>query len=208
MRIVEAPPNPSALIESMRDIGYSLGTALADLVDNSLTAGAGTIRIFADTSGPGAESRHPRRWIGDGRGYPARCDEAGGSEPLGGAGAVRPRTLRSGSEDCVLLSMQSTHRRHQAGRSDVQREVGSGLRRRDQSVAGSAPGEPGRHPRGPRSSDNRGRSSSGRSWRPMKETARPRATSSASLMRLDPTLNSCFTDSSRESQGYRRSGSF
>ena len=52
MRIVEAPPNPSALIESMRDIGYSLGTALADLIDNSLTAGAGTIRIFADTSGP------------------------------------------------------------------------------------------------------------------------------------------------------------
>lgn len=52
MRVVEAPPNPSALIESMRDIGYSLGTALADVIDNSLTAGARTIRIFADTSGP------------------------------------------------------------------------------------------------------------------------------------------------------------
>lgn len=50
MRVVEVPPNPSALIESMRDIGYSLGTALADVIDNSLTAGAGTIRIFADTS--------------------------------------------------------------------------------------------------------------------------------------------------------------
>ena len=34
----------------MRDIGYSLGTALADLIDNSLTAGARTIRIVADTS--------------------------------------------------------------------------------------------------------------------------------------------------------------
>ena len=34
----------------MRDIGYSLGTALADLVDNCLTAGAGTVRIIADTS--------------------------------------------------------------------------------------------------------------------------------------------------------------
>ncbi|WP_419838414.1 ATP-binding protein [Candidatus Poriferisodalis sp.] len=34
----------------MRDIGYSLGTALADLVDNCLTAGAHTIRIVADTS--------------------------------------------------------------------------------------------------------------------------------------------------------------
>ena len=41
MRTVEVAPNPSALIESMRDIGYSLGTALADLIDNSLTARAG-----------------------------------------------------------------------------------------------------------------------------------------------------------------------
>ena len=40
MRTVEVAPRPSSLIESMRDIGYSLGTALADLVDNSLTAGA------------------------------------------------------------------------------------------------------------------------------------------------------------------------
>ncbi len=50
LRTVRVPPNPSALIESMRDIGYTLGTALADLVDNSLTAGAQTIRILADTS--------------------------------------------------------------------------------------------------------------------------------------------------------------
>ena len=34
----------------MRDIGYTLGTALADLIDNSLTAGAHTVRIIADTS--------------------------------------------------------------------------------------------------------------------------------------------------------------
>ena len=52
MRTVEVAPRPSSLIESMRDIGYSLGTALADLVDNSLTAGAREIRIFADTVGP------------------------------------------------------------------------------------------------------------------------------------------------------------
>lgn len=50
LRTVEVPPNPSALIESMRDIGYTLGTALADLIDNSLTAGAHTVRIIADTS--------------------------------------------------------------------------------------------------------------------------------------------------------------
>lgn len=34
------------LIESMRDIGYSLETALADIVDNSITAGATDIQIF------------------------------------------------------------------------------------------------------------------------------------------------------------------
>jgi len=38
------------LIESMRDIGYTLETALADIVDNSITAGARSIRIQAETS--------------------------------------------------------------------------------------------------------------------------------------------------------------
>lgn len=38
------------LIESMRDIGYSLETALADVIDNSITAEASTIRIFAECS--------------------------------------------------------------------------------------------------------------------------------------------------------------
>jgi hypothetical protein len=38
------------LIESMRDIGYSLETALADIIDNSITAQARSIRLFADTT--------------------------------------------------------------------------------------------------------------------------------------------------------------
>lgn len=38
MKSVEASPKASTLIESMRDIGYSLETALADVVDNSITA--------------------------------------------------------------------------------------------------------------------------------------------------------------------------
>ena len=46
MRVVEVPPKPSSLMESMRDIGYSLGTALADLVDNSISAEARSIHIF------------------------------------------------------------------------------------------------------------------------------------------------------------------
>ena len=47
MRTIEVPPKPSSLLESLSDIGYSLGTALADLVDNSITAQAKTIEIFS-----------------------------------------------------------------------------------------------------------------------------------------------------------------
>ena len=52
MRTINLPPNSSSLMESMRDIGYSMGSALADLIDNSITAGATRIQIFAHTSGP------------------------------------------------------------------------------------------------------------------------------------------------------------
>lgn len=49
MRIVRTDPHPSVLIESMRDIGYQLETALADIIDNSITARASTISILAET---------------------------------------------------------------------------------------------------------------------------------------------------------------
>lgn len=44
-------PEASKLIESMRDIGYSLETALADIIDNSISAGAAKIEILSRTSG-------------------------------------------------------------------------------------------------------------------------------------------------------------
>ncbi len=46
---LELAPSPAALIESLRDMGYSLRTALADVIDNSITAGARRIQILADT---------------------------------------------------------------------------------------------------------------------------------------------------------------
>lgn len=49
---VDAPPKASILIESMRDFGYSLETALADVIDNSITAGATDIHIHVETTGP------------------------------------------------------------------------------------------------------------------------------------------------------------
>jgi hypothetical protein len=41
----EAPPVPGSLINSLRAFGYELNTAVADLIDNSITAGANRIDI-------------------------------------------------------------------------------------------------------------------------------------------------------------------
>jgi len=38
----------------MRDLGYSLETAIADLIDNSISAGAETVDVICDVSG-----KHP-----------------------------------------------------------------------------------------------------------------------------------------------------
>ena len=46
---LELPPRASALVESLRDMGYTLRTALADVNDNSITAGAKSIQLLADT---------------------------------------------------------------------------------------------------------------------------------------------------------------
>ena len=50
-RTADATPHAASLVESLRDIGYSLDTALADIIDNSITAGAKTVQLFADTVG-------------------------------------------------------------------------------------------------------------------------------------------------------------
>lgn len=43
-----AEPRASMLIESMRDIGYSLETALADIIDNSISAGATRVDLLSE----------------------------------------------------------------------------------------------------------------------------------------------------------------
>ncbi len=47
----DIPPDPASLAESLRDFGYTLPTALADLLDNSLTAGATEIEIQLEAAG-------------------------------------------------------------------------------------------------------------------------------------------------------------
>lgn len=45
------PPSAACLSASMRDLGYSLETAIADLIDNSIAAEADKIDIICDVSG-------------------------------------------------------------------------------------------------------------------------------------------------------------
>src|SRR5688572_24456044 len=46
-------PSAAKLLESMRDIGYSFQSALADIVDNSISASATTIWIINDVDASG-----------------------------------------------------------------------------------------------------------------------------------------------------------
>lgn len=46
------PPKASAMIETLRGLGYNTATALADLIDNSITAGATNIQIVFRWDGP------------------------------------------------------------------------------------------------------------------------------------------------------------
>ena len=48
-RRADATPHAAALIEGLRDIGYSLETAISDVIDNSITAGAHRIKIDTET---------------------------------------------------------------------------------------------------------------------------------------------------------------
>lgn len=50
MRRVSCQPSPTLLTASMRSIGYSLETAIADIVDNSVSAGAKVVSIHFSTT--------------------------------------------------------------------------------------------------------------------------------------------------------------
>jgi len=48
----QAPPEASSMIETFRAIGYSIETAIADIIDNSITAHAQNIWIDYEWNGP------------------------------------------------------------------------------------------------------------------------------------------------------------
>ena len=52
MKREKLAPSAASLSESLRDIGYTLETAIADLIDNSITAGASIVKIYIDSNNP------------------------------------------------------------------------------------------------------------------------------------------------------------
>lgn len=44
---LDVPPDPERIIEGLRDTGYEFNTALADIIDNSIAAGASNINVLA-----------------------------------------------------------------------------------------------------------------------------------------------------------------
>ena len=44
-KFLNIQPSPRALVQSLRDIGYSMESAIADVIDNSITAGADKIHV-------------------------------------------------------------------------------------------------------------------------------------------------------------------
>jgi hypothetical protein len=88
-RTIDIPPKASALVSSLRGLGYSPETAIADLIDNSITAGASTVEIDLQWN-----DGHPSAAIFDnGRGMDER--RVAEAMQLGGDG---PDAHRSGSD--------------------------------------------------------------------------------------------------------------
>lgn len=67
LKFRHAPPRADAMIEALRGLGYSTATALADIIDNSITAGAGSVALHFEWAG--LQSRVEIR--DDGRGMSA-----------------------------------------------------------------------------------------------------------------------------------------
>lgn len=59
-----APPKSGAMLEALRGLGYSAATALSDIIDNSIAAGAKNVDLTFDWAGP----RSVIRVIDDGSG--------------------------------------------------------------------------------------------------------------------------------------------
>jgi hypothetical protein len=80
------PPSAAALTESLRGVGYSLPAAIADIIDNSISAGAATVWLTFRW-----RNRQPTVSVrDDGKGMSE--EELAEAMRLGGLGRARPRS--------------------------------------------------------------------------------------------------------------------
>lgn len=89
MGVRNAPPHAGSMLESLRGLGYATATALADLVDNSIAAGARTVSIHLEWKGQNS-------WV-------RIVDDAGGMDDAAleegmRLGARDPRTHRAATD--------------------------------------------------------------------------------------------------------------
>lgn len=89
MTVRNAPPYAGSMLESLRGLGYALPTALADLVDNSITANSSEVAIHLEWAGPDSWVRI----LDDGDGMDDAALEAGMR-----LGARDPRAERAASD--------------------------------------------------------------------------------------------------------------
>ncbi len=83
-----APPSAHALVEAMRGLGYTLWSAVADIIDNSIAAGARSVRVDFQWDGPGSWLRVTDDGHGMGEAELTQAMRAGARNPL----AIRDAT--------------------------------------------------------------------------------------------------------------------
>ena len=95
-------PSAARLTESLRDIGYDFPAAVADIVDNSIMAGAARVEILIEFDGAELVGLHRRRRLRD------DGERAGRGAAVRNPAHLRARgsgALRAGTEDGVVVAV-------------------------------------------------------------------------------------------------------
>ena len=109
LRSAAITPSAARLTESLRDIGYDFPAAVADIVDNSVMAGASHVDVVIEFAGE--ESRVMIADDGDGMTANGLIEALRyGSRRA--YGRKRPRAVRSGPQDSLAVSVPVGDGRH------------------------------------------------------------------------------------------------
>ena len=122
MNLINLPPDAASLMESTRAIGYSLPTAVADIIDNSIAAQAARVEIFYSAA---------EKYVAildDGCGMSGdeltRAMKYGGISPLAARDKNDLGRFGLGMKTAFAVSMRSLNRRLEKGRQNICAAVG------------------------------------------------------------------------------------